>query len=389
MKSQVLFESLKNFFHQGIIRKLFMCIFMFYGLIKVVLNQIKILKLGGHNWGIGEWLINYNGGFVRRGLVGQLVLKLSSSGEVVLTVITLGTILIYSAIWIHMIHFLIDNKFSWIIFLIISSPAGLLFVAWDNNVFIRKEYLGFLLLVVASLLIRFRYLDNLFAIFIAIITMFIFSILASEVNFFLLPGFIFLINQLGISKLRRKYLLSYLIIFSSMSLILIIIFHGSEISSKQICSLVTQSGLQSNLNCLGAISTIDMPLNQAIKLLTHMYPDYLFYAPLLLATIMPFFFIDWFKHNVYWIFFFFLFTSPLYVIAWDYGRWISLFFMESIICLTSVGSISYYYKNSSRLFIVFYALFWGIWHGGSPIQNGLIGGIYSIIKDIRHLLIIS
>ncbi len=368
--------------HADSIKALSMSIFMIYGLIKVILNQIRIMTIGGHNWGIGEWLINYNGGFIRRGLVGELVLNLASSGHAALLIVTIGTILVYLFIWIYMFSFLIKNKFSGISFLIVASPVGALFVAWDMNVFVRKEYLGFLILIISSLFLKFNFQNYLFIIFIFMIVFFTLSIFASEINYFILPSFIYIMKQLNISRRQQMYLFTFLLLSTTTSVILIILFHGSAQSSNSICDLLIQSGLSSNLNCLGAIATIDMPLNEAIVNLIGMYPDYLFYLPLFIFAITPFFIIDWFSENIMWILFFFLFTFPLYVIAWDYGRWISLFFMQTVICFIATGNVSSKFRRINPIMIVFYVLFWGVWHGGSPVENGFIGGVVSIIKDL-------
>jgi len=56
---------------------------LFYGLIliyvfvKVEYRYFSQVQDGGHPWQTGDWLINYQSGFVRRGLIGELFFMLS------------------------------------------------------------------------------------------------------------------------------------------------------------------------------------------------------------------------------------------------------------------------------------------------------------------------
>jgi len=50
-------------------------------LILVFLDTVRLALVGlreNHAWKVGDWLINYQGGFVRRGLIGEFILSISS-----------------------------------------------------------------------------------------------------------------------------------------------------------------------------------------------------------------------------------------------------------------------------------------------------------------------
>ena len=53
-------------------------------------------------WTISEWLINYQGGFTRRGLIGEIVFNLSNFFE-----ISLRKIIFFFQIFLFLIYFLL------------------------------------------------------------------------------------------------------------------------------------------------------------------------------------------------------------------------------------------------------------------------------------------
>ena len=50
-------------------RKSFALLLLVFALIQFLYNLFRIPGRGGDNWGTGEWLINYGGGFIRRGFL--------------------------------------------------------------------------------------------------------------------------------------------------------------------------------------------------------------------------------------------------------------------------------------------------------------------------------
>ena len=61
-----------------------------FAIFLVLMRILSVIKAGGHNWAVGEWLINYGGGFVRRGLTGQILLSLPFSRTVILIILFLA-----------------------------------------------------------------------------------------------------------------------------------------------------------------------------------------------------------------------------------------------------------------------------------------------------------
>jgi hypothetical protein len=118
---------------------------LFVGLISTFYGyQAARLRSG---WAIGEWLINYSGGFVRRGLLGELILLLGRLTHVGLPWLVL---LAQSAsYWILLwyVHRLASGvRWGLGMTVVLLSPATLAFVVLDPPSGFKKEVLLFAVL---------------------------------------------------------------------------------------------------------------------------------------------------------------------------------------------------------------------------------------------------
>jgi len=117
-----------------------------------------MLVIGWHDthtqigWTLGDWLINYHGGFVRRGLVGELVLHIGKAVHLSPLYVAAGLgMLLYVALWLSVRELLPRSSWSpWIPFAVLS-PATLAFGILDDRAGFHKEIiflagLGLLLL---------------------------------------------------------------------------------------------------------------------------------------------------------------------------------------------------------------------------------------------------
>lgn len=107
-------------------------------------NDNKALHFGG--WQITEWLINYQAGFVRRGLMGEVIYGLGSGQDLlpILYRLTLIFFLIYCALFLA-IYFLSKIRQPWVLTLAILIPGGLFQMGFTMQFFTRKEILFLIL----------------------------------------------------------------------------------------------------------------------------------------------------------------------------------------------------------------------------------------------------
>ncbi len=63
-----------------------------------------------HEWILGEWLINYQGGFIRRGLLGEILFQLSHLLSINVVHLTIIAQIIVFAVFLYSTYFLIKES---------------------------------------------------------------------------------------------------------------------------------------------------------------------------------------------------------------------------------------------------------------------------------------
>ncbi len=116
------------------------------------LNNLRL----GSDWAIADWLINYTGGFVRRGLTGQLALALASLHLSPSVAILLLQYLLYAAILISVWQLLRNTRWTVWLVALVFSPATLAFQVLDPSFGFRKDILFLAELAILLLLLRRR-----------------------------------------------------------------------------------------------------------------------------------------------------------------------------------------------------------------------------------------
>jgi hypothetical protein len=103
----------------------------------------------GNNWTMSEWLINYQGGFTRRGFLGNLAFELATFFNLKIRfVIFLLQIIFYSFFLIVIYNFLKDIKINFLSRLAIYTPIFLLFPIAEIESLVRKETVIFILFII-------------------------------------------------------------------------------------------------------------------------------------------------------------------------------------------------------------------------------------------------
>ncbi len=203
----------------------------------------------GNDSSLSDWLINYEGGFVRRGLIGEIITNFST----ILSFNLRDSILIFQIIFFLTYYFLIilfcKNLFlNRIIILAIFSPIFILYPVAEIEVLGRKEliifiiFLSYLLFDIQNLKIQIAYKLILFPI----------SILTWEPVFLFFP-FIFLIDLFvfKIKKFDKKLLYIFLSYFVSIFFVILIYLNPFSQENYSIMSdfLKNQFGETCYMSC--------------------------------------------------------------------------------------------------------------------------------------------
>ena len=162
----------------------------------------------GNDSTVSEWLINYEGGFVKRGLIGQIAINISE----LLNYSLRQSILYFQIFSIGIYYLLLINlfksvKFNKIILLSIFTPIFLLYPVAEIEVLGRKEIIIFSFYLIYLTLNNFRQ-KNYFRIFLLPLLMFIWE----PVIFFFI--FWLIVDHMeGVFEKNYKSLIKYLLTF--------------------------------------------------------------------------------------------------------------------------------------------------------------------------------
>ena len=273
-----------------------------------------------------DWLINYEGGFVRRGLLGQIVFELSK-----LLNIQIKFLILIFQISIYLIYFLIfflllskrETNFFWL--LIIFSPISFLYPMAELEALGRKDIFVITSFLIFSI-INYKSLSSLLFSFIFIFTL---SCLIHEITFFYIFHYLFVFyikNKIFINqKLNIKH---YLVSFLSLGILLYLNLYLHNfvviediINSYDYENLTALSGSFSHIS--PAIDSVFFKTFSNIKIVTIAR-----YGFLILLSTIPFIYFVKIKNDYENKYFNFqnilisniLLSIPLYLLIFDWGR---------------------------------------------------------------------
>ena len=120
----------------------------------------------GNDSTISEWIINYEGGFTKRGIIGQISIILSNFFEIKLreSILILQIILV-GIYYLLLRKLLINLKINKIFYFAIFSPIFILYPVAEIEVLARKEYFIFISFLI-FLFIKKKNIKNFYKIII-------------------------------------------------------------------------------------------------------------------------------------------------------------------------------------------------------------------------------
>ena len=317
------------------------------------------ILVGGMTYRVGDWVINYAGGFVRRGLFGELLFTLSPPGGALwllfgFQLACYGIVLGYVAAFLH------RTRYAWPAVALACGPAGLAFIGWDVEGGWRKEIIVFAAIALLGWARRSSGRRQA-VLTVAALVVFGLAAFAWEASWFALPILLFLLRRPdGRPELRRWP--SWAILGLGLAGTLAgVLARGDAAVVRAVCRRVVEEGLNRDL-CLGAIGMLDQPLVAALEAVAVRFPLYWWFLALLPLALLPVLTSPWLRRNWPWFLATVVAVLPLYVIAEDYGRWAHLLLMAPALAIMA-GDLR---EVASRLWsgwlTVPYLTLWGLPH---------------------------
>ena len=309
-------KTTKNYLVFFILILLYIPLFKYY----IFLNNN-----GGHSFMTADWLINYRFGYINRGLFGTVVLFLFNDSNSILNFLSIGLISIYITIFYYLTKTLNLMSQNVITYVLIFSPATFLFNIYDSQGSFRKEILG--ILSIFLLISATKNNSNKKYIIMSSI-IYTIGIFSHSVNLFFLTTILLIISK----KINQKSVFTYLLFLipTSINFIFYFLFSNSEqelyLKRDSMCLELEYLNL-SNLCGYGSFDFLVWDLNAAYYI-TQNYTinenrqaSYI-YIFLYLLSILPLFFDKNSLNNLKYYLFINISFFPLFLIAFDWGRWI-------------------------------------------------------------------
>lgn len=224
----------------------------------------------GNDSTISEWLINYQGGFTRRGLLGEFAFKLALVFEAKIRFIIFLFQLFFYLIFLILIYNFIKNiKINFLLRFALYTPIFLLFPLAEIESLVRKETVIFIIFIIflflASNKYNKKYCNNY------ILLIFPISFFIWEPVIFFFPFIIFILYLKNFeNNIKKTFLKIFFIILPSLIIFFLVILNPlSAIGGEKMCEkLLTVFGERCymSLGLLTSKSTIAQQFSNTYKL---------------------------------------------------------------------------------------------------------------------------
>ena len=321
----------------------------------------------GNDSTISEWLINYEGGFTKRGLVGQFAIETSRFfGSDIRWVIFLFQSFTCTCYFVLLYNLLIKLKYERVIVLSILSPIFILYPIAEIEVLARKEIIVFSLFLIYLFIPR----NSNFKSF-SFISFTVLSILIWEPTIFFYPlFFIYEIIDRKIEKFNFELFKVFISFVPSIIIALIIIFDPLSKDQHETMALVLKNEFNQScyMSCalLAGKSTIIQQFEGNFgKYSLEVFVRYFliifigFYPLNLLIKnsslkIKNLIFSYFFKSLLKLLWICLLPVTILFAMGYDWGRWVNItyvFFALTYFKLLIDSHIEINFKNLEQTFL--------------------------------------
>jgi hypothetical protein len=294
-------------------------------------------------WSIGEWLTNLEAGWVRRGIGGQIILLLSDATSIPMNGIVLAiqgiSYLGFIGLFLNLLY---KKTITFWYFVACFAPTFLLFTYYDSMAVGRKEVLLYVMFIIwLRLCMTGRNTPTTTIIFSA--TYFVLTLVHE--TFFFYSLYFVLAAALCCGKIFSKARLSLLIPFVSFTGVVVTALTSGPMNGPGICASLLARGLPPSV-CSGPINfgvpSSGVLLGQYLSnfdwvalaqigwvFLLVISPVYLILRSLKLSRSQ--------RHQGIWLLAGLIcFSAPLFMLATDWGRWISMHSTFAIVLLLSI-----------------------------------------------------
>ncbi len=316
-----------------------LCIFAFVNFSRVD----YVLSQSWNGWAIGDWLLNYEGGFIRRGLLGTFLISVGSSLGMPLNHLIYGVQCAVFLLFLLIFIYLIRNKTINFWYLVLCfSPGFLLFNYYDGMSVGRKEILIYALFGFWCVIHERSGPRSISVVFFSLLIFLL--TLTHEMAVFFMPYFM-LVGFLSYPINSRQDLFKIIAPGgASLIAVAILLLFAHPISSSSMCRVFIELGANENV-CVGIISFgSDVAIGTIWQRLAELdLIAQLGWGGFLLLAVAPIYLaLASFQHQpvsrttpIIIAALLLGGTTPLFLLSIDWGRWVAIHITLSAIFIAS------------------------------------------------------
>ncbi len=334
---------------------------------------------------ISEWLINYEGGFTKRGIMGQIAIFFSRVFEQNLRwIIYLLQAVSCSIYFILLFNFFKDVKYDRITLLALFTPIFILYPVAEIEVLGRKEIVVFSLYITYLFIPKIKFIKNF-----SFVLFLILSVLVWEPVIFYTPlFFLFEIIEKKISKFDLNFFKIVFCFVPGVLLAFYIAFNPLSFEEHDIMSSVLKSefGEVCYMSC-GLLKHKSSLIAQFNPLEKYTFERVLRYLLIIIIGFGPIFilfknsilknteivFLKYFSNLLLPVLIALMPVIVLFAMGYDWGRWVNVSYVFTAIFFFYLFKNNFIYlhgnlknnflnKISKKFFIVFFIVFCFGWN---------------------------
>jgi hypothetical protein len=274
-----------------------------------------------------ENLLHYEGGYIRRSLLGNLFMSLPEPYW------KMGVMIFYSVMIIAMLAFVLKYcKSIYALLIFFCAPFGIRMVMFDFGSMYRKEFIFYLVIILMILIYR-KYKDHSVNLFIAVMLSVLMIMIHESFIFLAMPviAWILYVNHSGI-----KRVIAYMLLAGIAFLLLSKMPSASQIQSLD---LFFESR---NIDWSKTREFMTMSRTETLKMAIDHFREgsLVFFLIFFIPIIAYFLYTRIIKREMLVLLLIqSVFCLAICIFAIDYGRWISFLLMSFLICLFSYNDL--------------------------------------------------
>ncbi len=310
-------------------------------LLYVVNKQVLINTTYENGYTLGDWLINYeDGGFKRRGLSGSFFIWLFDNFKLpIKKTVYLFQMVFYAVFAVSYLRLVFIKKISWAYIGLALSTCTFLFFLYELGSIGRKEVILFATYAFFLNLLSFRKINSNI-IWVYLLVTVPLGILFHELYFFYLPFFaipLFLNKEIITPKKFSSIFLSIGAI--AIGIVLALKLWGGEINQGNTFKILMERGVGESMQNLGNMGILTWNDNFDKGDFFVLAKYYLYGISFAIGSLLFFFYNSLervFQPSTFWLLLLgtLILTSPIYLMAIDWGRWINIHFVMMLLLLT-------------------------------------------------------